>query len=245
MGPTCFKSMDAEGHENAEKQFRIEKKRRDTVAHLLSKLPLVPGVIKAGEDALSVAKGVEEFHRELQGKLALDRYDLWRHVRQGEVKVVELSEQLRVNADGSMRTEEVELPRVYARIQGHGIVDPGMPKFSVQIESALGRLREYVFDDCAAAVEAMEDAEKTKASSRVGKSVQVIRDSIAQLRMLQKFVEKVTINTLKSWGQSEGCPAPQFFEHRETRIAFGRSDYECCTVPIPPEMISKLGDVVF
>lgn len=247
LGPECFKSLDKEGHEEAKRQLDIERRRKQNTDYLLSKLPLLNKVIKVGDEAIPVAKALDEFRANLQEKLALDRLPLWDHVRSdGSLKIRERSEEFRRNADGSMRTQEVEIDRVYAPLSSYEILNPSRTSCASRLQAALRTLREYDYGvGWRERLDSMDDNQKMKAAQAIGSAVASVKSSLAKLETLRSFTDRVTINTLRGWGRQDGCPMPRFWDHQANRITFGRSEYQSFAVPVPVDLLANIGTVDF
>lgn len=247
LGPDCFKSLDKEGHEEAKRQLEIERRRKRDTDYLLSKLPLLSKVIQVGNDAVPVAKALDEFHANLHEKLALDRLPLWDHVRtDGNLRVKERSEEFRRNADGSMRVQEVEIDRVYATLGGYEILNPSRASCASRLLAALRTLREYDFGNSwRERLDTMDDNQKMKAAQKIGSAVESAKSCLAKVEKLRRFTDRVTINTLRGWGRQVGCPQPRFWDHQEDRITFGRSEYQNYAVPIPADLTANIGAIEF
>jgi hypothetical protein len=164
----------------------------------------------------------------------------------GELKIKERSREFRQNTDGSMRVEEVEIERVYARLNGYEILNPDLTSCVSQLQTALRKLREHDYgENWRPKVDSMDDQQKMKAAQTIARAVTSINNSLTKLTTLRSFTDRVTINTLRGWGQHEGCPAPRFFEHQNDRITFGKSEYRNYVVPIPADLRGDIGVVEF
>lgn len=247
LGPDCFRSLDKEGHEAAKRQLEIERRRKQDSDYLLSKLPLLPNLIRIGDEVTPVARALDEFRESLLEKLALDRLMLWDHVRDGgNLKFKERSQEFRRNSDGSMRVEEVEIDRVYAPLAGYEILNPARTSCAARLKSALRTLREYDYGDSwRTRLDAMDDQQRMKAAKSIGSAVTSVKTSLAKLETLRSFTNRVTINTLRGWGRHDGCPTPRFWEHQTDRITFGRSEYQNYAVPIPADLSARIGSIEF
>ncbi len=247
LGPDCFKALDKEGHEAAKRQLETERRLKQDTGYLLSKLPLVRGVITVAESALPIAKALDEFHKALHNKLDLARLLLWDQVRNGgELRIKERSQEFRPGANGTMRVVDVEIERVYAPLPGYEVLNPNLTPCVPKLQKPLRKLRNYDYgEDWRQKLNSLDDREKNKVAKEIAANLTSIKSSLEKLRTLQRFTDRIAINTLRRWGQHDGCPRPYFFEHRSDRIAFGRSEYQSYTIPIPDDLLATIGDVKF
>jgi hypothetical protein len=247
LGPDCFKSLDAEGHEEAKRQLAAERQRKQDTEFLLSKLPLLKQVIRVGERAVPVAKALDAFRESLLAKFALAQLPLWEHVRHdGVLKVSVRHREFRPNSDGSMRVEEVDTFQTYARLNGHEILDPRLSSQVGRLQSALRRLHEFAdTGEDLEQVKLMSDEEKRRVAGQISKAVSTIKTAVDKITALRRFTDLVTINTLRRWGEQEGCPLPRFFERRGDRIAFGQREHRNFVVEIPDDLLAEIGEVKF
>lgn len=247
LGPDCFAALNPEGHAKAVEQMNREREEKRSTEFLLDHLPRLPEAIRVIERAVTVGEATKAFHDTLQGKLAMGGVALWPYVKRGgELIVQEKQEIFRRGHDGNMNTQEVDGDRTFATLPGYRMLDPGLNVPVAALVTALRNLRPFDFgDDCEAAVEPMALEVKSKAAKMIGRSMGKARDAIVELEDLRRFVEAVTINTLRRWGEDKGCPYPLIYTHAGDRINFGKSEYRSLTVPIPPEMLQRIGTIEF
>lgn len=242
LGPDCFKSLDREGHEEAKRRLEAERRRRQVVESLLLKIPCVSRGVEIAEASIPIARALDDFRGDLHAKFSVDRFFLWEHVfRDGALKIMERQGEFRQDADGAMRVREIEVERIYARLNGYQILNPQCKSFTRLLENSAKKLREYCFGpNWRAIVESMDDDVKRKVASEVGRSLATVKSAVSEMRDMQKFVDRVTINTLRAWGRQVGCPLPRYFEHCGDRICFGRSEFNCISVAVPVRLQAEI-----
>lgn len=79
----------------------------------------------------------------------------------------------------------------------------------------------------------------------LSKQVRTAKNKIAETKDLQRFVERVSINTLRNWGAHEGCPIPYNYARRDTYLSIGRSDAQMVGVPFPKNILNHVGEIDF
>ena len=247
IGKDCFEALNPEGHAQARDLYELERERRRLTDFLLANLGRLPEVIAVIEHAVVVARAVEQLHDLLHDRFRTVRLNLWRHVRRnGELIVSVREEEFRRGEDGEMYSHEVDVLRPYAVLPAYEILDPAALHLANVLERCLDRLREYRYGERSeAAVAEMNDERKKIVAETLSRSVNTARDTIAKIIELRRFSERVTINTLRNWGQQAGCPVPFNYSHNGTSITFGPSDSQMVGVPIAAELRNDIGEIDF
>lgn len=247
LGPDCFKALDKEGHAAAKEQLRIERQRENDTNYLLSKLPLLGGVIKVAEIVHGVALATAEFRATLQAKLAAERLSLWDHVRSdGDLKITEKFEIFQPGLDGALNKRRSERQRTYAQLSGYEVLNPRQFHCPKRIRNCIETLQKFnLGDDECDGITSMSDQERHEAANQISRSVAALKECIAEIDNMRRFAEPVTINTLRNWARQEGCPMPRYWERRGDAIHFGRSEHSCLVVAIPRQMMIEIDPVEF
>lgn len=247
IGPDCFKSLNPEAHAKAQSDFEIEQERKKNTTFLLSNLPHLAEVAAVVERAIGVAKAIEKFHGELHGKLAACRLNLWPYVRHdGQLSVNVKEKEFRQGPDGEMYPHEIDGSRVEATLPGYQMLDPSLGSLSESLEKALKRIRPYLFGaSWESALDDMGDQEKRTVADTLSRCVKKAKEKIAEVEVLRRFTARVAINTLRRWGEHEGCPIPYIYSHEGSQITFGKSEYQSVTVLLPPGINEHIGAIEF
>ena len=236
IGPDCFKSLDAEGHQEAVDNLNAERRREKDTKFLISRIPYLGQAIAAGETAIRVGDALETFHRELHGKLQIGRLDLWRDVqRDGELRITFRTQEVRRNNKMEEYFVDTEAERVAYRLDGYEVLNPHLRIGTATLKSAIRKLNTYN-TRTADSVDQMDDTERHKAAAEIGQAMTAVQTASKNLTRWQKFVTPLAINSLKNWGAHEGCRTPYTYELSGDRFAFGPSKYRSYSVQIPPDL---------
>lgn len=247
IGDDCFKKLNPEAHAKAQSDYDIEQERKLNSNFLLSNHGHLPDVIATIERGITVAKAVETFHEQLHRKLIISNLKLWPYVRrEGQLSVAVKEKEFRRGPDGEMYEHEVDASRIAYRLPGYQMLDPSLGSPSTSLENALRQIK--VFDFGAAwptRLDAMDDTDRARAATILSRCVANAKEKIAELEEVRRFVERVSVNTLRSWGLDEGCPIPRYYAHEGSRFLFGRSDYESLAVEFPVGINLRIGMIDF
>ena len=151
--------------------------------------------------------------------------------------------EFRRESDGEMYAHEIDGTRAEATLQGYTMLDPAIAPISKPLKNILIRLRQC--GDRDASKEANDDKQKRSLADALSWSVKKAKQTIDEAEDLRGFVEPVAINTLRHWGEHDGCPIPLIYSHNGDRIAIGQSDYSNITVKIPKDIHNDIGRIDF
>jgi hypothetical protein len=245
IGPDCFRALDAEGHQEALDNLRAEQRRERDTRFLLSHLPNLWRVVAVGETAVRVADALDEFHRELHGKLKLARLNLWKDVqRDGELRISIKTREVRRDRKLEEYFVNTESEVVAYRLDGYEVLNPNLRIRTAAIWSAVQKLKGYAdLAKRAGAIEQMDDAARSEAAAEIGHGITAVRNAVDNLTRLQKFATPLAVNSLKNWGAHEGCATPYNYELTGSRFNFGASEYRSYSVQIPSDLLLPIGSV--
>ena len=244
LGPDCFKSLDAKGHEEAVEQMRKDRQREKDTHFLLSRVPNLSSVVATGETAARVADALEEFHSALHSKLRLARLDLWKDVqRDGELRISFKTREIRRNNKLEEYFQDSEAEVVAYRLDGYEVLNPNLRMGIAALKTALRKLKGYGEQRDPDAINQMDDAERHKAAGEIGHAIAVVRTAVGNLTRWRKFATPLAINSLKNWGAHEGCATPYNYQLSGDRFNFGPSEYRSYSVQIPPDLSLLIGSV--
>jgi hypothetical protein len=247
IGPYCFRTLNAEGHETAQRNYEIEQERQRNTAFLLSNVKHLPDVVAVIERGIKVGKALERFHELLHNRLQSAGLNLWPYVRrEGELPINVVEGEFRQNDQGEMYTQEVLATRTYAKLEAYEMLDPSAPRICDALEPSLSQIRQQsVWKDGESAIDCMSDEERRVAAQVLSRAVRSAKDKIAEAVRLRRFAERVNINTLRGWGAQKGCPIPSHFEHDGRHIRFGPRDGKTVGLTLPAELQEEIGEISF
>ena len=247
IGDDCFRKLNPEAHEKAQKAFDIEQETKHNTDFLLANHANISEVIATLRRAVGVAKAVETFHEQLHRKLKISNLNLWPYVaREGQLSVLVKEKEFRRERDGEMYEHEVDVSRVMFRLPGYQMLDPVLGSPSTSLENALRQIQAHDHGrEWPELIAKMDFKEKAGVAKVLSRCVANAIEKIAELEAVRRFVERVSINTLRNWGLHEGCPIARYYSHEGSRFLFGRSDYECLSVEFPSGITGRIGQIDF
>ena len=247
IGEDCFAALSPDAHRAADELFRAERKQRRNTKFLLDNVGHLPEVVATIENALPIARAVEELHELLHDRLKTVHLRLWDFVKQGgELRVAESIREFERDSGNNMAVRETERERVFGVLSGYEMLNPKRPRLSNVLERAMERINAFDFGkEWRQKVDAMSGDEKEDAAKVLSKAVRGAMDAITRTDKLRKFADRVSINTLRSWGQQPGCPEPFNYRHDGSFILFGPSDARMVGVPLRPELFENLRQIRF
>ncbi|GHE69019.1 hypothetical protein GCM10019059_30850 [Camelimonas fluminis] len=247
LGPACFRSLDQGAHDNAYRELKAEKRKQQDEAFVLSKLPLLGGVLDACQQATLVAEALDEFRADLVKVLADKRFPLWDHVRRdGKLKIVQKAKDLRVSRDGNASLVDIEVERSHADLPGYELLNPAWKPIAPKLRRAGERLEAHVLTgDWRGRVANMTDLDRHRLVRSLNFSVKTIRECISDLESGRRLAVPLTVKTLRAWGVREGCPIPSQWSHDFNHITFAKEGSFSSIVRIPPAMAKELYKVQF
>lgn len=246
IGEDCFASMNPEGHERARSAYEEEQELLRNTRFLLTNLNRLPEAMEIIREAMPVAKAVEQMHELLRDRMRKVDLDLFSLVgANGELRVFERASEFRRGTD-NMFVREFDQLRLLGRIYGYGILTTKRPRLSSVLERCLERMNEYSFRrSWKEAVDAMTFAQRKNAATALSGATRRAKEVIDEIANLRRFAERVTINTLRNWGQHPGCPFPFNYAHDGKVITFGPSDSRMVGFPIPDDLWLPLREIDF
>jgi hypothetical protein len=247
MGDHCFRSLNAEGHETALRNYEIEQERRRNRNFLLSNVGRLPEAIAVIEQGIKVAKALEELHGLLHNRLRSIGLNLWPYARrEGKLPIYVEEKEFRRRSDGEMYAHAVTDTQTLTTLPAFEMLDPSPPRITEALKRYLGRIRQLGFAaDWESAIERMGDEERRRASDTLSRAVRSAKDQIAEVQRLRRFAEPVIINTLRTWGADERAPVRFHCERDGEFIRFAKSDARTVGLPVPPELQEDIGTISF
>lgn len=241
IGPDCFKKLNPEGHDAALAVLRAEQQRERDIRYLLSNLPVVPQAVRAVETAMPMAEAVDDLRATLRNRLEVVlKMNLWPVLRDGVLtRRVRRTVPYR-NRDGTEGTRTEELDEVYARIEGHRLLDPRLQRFAPRVTTIVERLRAITFEAHEVAIEGMDDDERSKVARTLGSNIERARRTFAELEDVRRFVSTVTVATLRNWSQQDGSALTLFIERIGHDLYVGKRRDERLRIELNPAIDAAL-----
>ena len=244
LGPDCFKGLDAQGHEDALVQMRADRRRDKDTHFLLTRLPGLSKIIAVGETATRVADALQEFHRDLHGRLQLARLNLWRDVqRDGELRVTQKTREIRRGRNLEEYFVDAEAEVVAFRLDGYEVLNPDLRIGTAALKGAVRKLKGFVgLSARSDAIDQINDAARHEAAGEIGHAITAIRTAVKNLARWQRFATPLAINSLKNWGMHEGCRTRCYYSFSEDRLNFGPNEDRPYSVQISSDLFLKIGN---
>ncbi len=245
LGPECFKTLDAEGHQEAVQNLKAERRREIDAKVLLARLPHLARLLVIGERANRVAAALSEFHTALHEKMKVARLKLWEHVqRDGELRVYMKTSRLVTRRDGSSNVDEVDAETVISRLDGYEVLNPELKIGAGALRGALKKLTAYIdLANDTTAIDGMTDEARHEAANEITRAMTAIKAAAENLTRWQKFATPLAINSLRRWGEHPGCAVPYNYHISGTRLNFGASEYQSFSVQMPDDLTLSIGPV--
>ncbi len=238
IGPQCYKSLDAEGHELAEHEFRERQRREKYARYLITQLPLLPEIVRTGDEVLEMAKAADEFRETLQRRLANTLFlRLWENVRNGVLNLIVRTREIRAGADGDHQMRTVDKHERYATIEGWEVLDPRATKIAPTLKRNIDRLQVMRFElGQKQDVRDADDLTLRRAAQTMANARKVIAAAIDRIALERKIVSPMTVATLRTWGQLDAATLKFSLRRNGRDLLVGRDRDHCCPIRIPPEM---------
>ncbi|HDZ72037.1 MAG TPA: hypothetical protein ENH55_04490 [Aurantimonas coralicida] len=238
IGPQCYRSLNAEGHDIAESDLRIRQARERHSRYLISQLPILPHVIAVGEQTAVIAAGLDEFRNALQTRLRnVLRMPLWEQVRGGELTVLVEGRELRANKSGDHHVQSVVTHRRYATIEGFGVLDPREHSIAPGLHRKVERLREVQATLMAERdVRDTDDLSLRRAARAMSDGRKAIAAALERIEDHRRFVSPMTVATLRTWGKLSNTTLHMSFRRQQRNLYIGFEPEHCVRIEIPEEM---------
>lgn len=241
IGPDCFRTLNPEGHELALAGLRAEQQREKDTNYLLGNLPLASEAKRAVELAVPAGVALDNFRTDLTTKLKSTlRLDLWKHLRDGQLRVRATRTEMRRGRDGSERMVEVEHLDTFSGIDGYRLLDPKLKRFKTRLETTAKNLQSICFADPEAAVHEMSDPQRRETAQALGRNFDKARRTFDELEEARLFLSPATVAALRGWGAHTGCPIAFYAERSGNNFYFGARKDEKLRVEIDPAFYTVL-----
>jgi hypothetical protein len=241
IGPDCFKAINAQGHKEAEELFRAEQERKNTERFLLNHIGLVPEIIRAAEENLTIIKEVDRMRAVLSRNVPrLIGFDLWQHIRADGVLKLEVTRtERRVDRGGNEREVTVQDFERYGPIQGGEMLRPDPRPMASRVEKQIELLKPINFS--AAYVGRMNPDERKAAVKRF-KAVGVLADLFSEAEVVRRFLSPISLGSLNGWGKTDNAPTRMYIalssDHMQLKI--GKTPDSTTSIAFRPHFFDTL-----
>jgi hypothetical protein len=206
IGPDCFATYNAEGHEEAYRQMRRRQQVEDDNQYLLDRYHFVPELIDVIDDAIPAAVAFDRFRRQLKDALKETAgLDMWDHVRdEGALRLETTRTEHFRRADGSEGSREVAAHTVYGNLATYTFFAPRHTNFSRRLEALSDGLSAVY--DAGHDVQLFDDDKKMRVASLLRRSFTAAHALFSELDAQRRFIDNSDIPTINGWARSKGSP---------------------------------------
>jgi hypothetical protein len=241
IGPDCFKAINAQGHKEAEEIFRAEEERKNTERYLLKHIVLVPHIIQAATDNLSLIRDIDRLQAILSRNMPkLIGFDLWQHIRtDGALKIEVTRTEQRVDRSGNQSEVTVQDFQRYGPIAGGTMLKPNASPIEPRVERQVEILKTINFGE---AYVARMDQEERKATVKKFRSVGALAELFAEAEEMRRFLSPISLGSLNGWGKLENAPARLHIEITPDymQLLIGNTREGARSIPFRPTFFDKL-----
>jgi len=249
IGPDCFKSINEQGHREAEDRYHQAIERARTVEYLLQQLPRVPDIIRTIEQNLPIATAVDAVRHRLPTFLnEVLRIDLWEQVKDGQLKVTLEQSETFLRRDQSEGTRTLHMQRVFASIAGYKLLRPRGRQTSLAYRQVLTALKKVNFGfDFRSRLVAMADTDRSETARLFGQALKRATGVTSEIADIQMFFSPMNIANLKGWGRHAGSPCRFYFELDGRNVLIGQTSSSHRRFVLPAaffEPVRRMPDVL-
>lgn len=228
MGQDCFKRLNPEADAYAKDELDELTKRQRDLDYIIANLPNRASAVAAIEEALPIAKRLDELRDQLGNKLERTfGIDLWRHVRNdGNLGLHKLTA-------GMDEWSATGLPMIehYGRVSGINLIDPSRKDLAPGLVSALVSLQNIALPED---IYSATGDELRRAARAYGRGVNIAKDIIAEMDEARTFISVQNTATLRNWSQTEGAPERFYIRRVDNTLTVGRSEKDARPIPLDP-----------
>lgn len=239
IGGDCYASLVGhEQHQAAMAQFRREQQDQKDEAFVLSQVPKIVEALPIVDENVALAHAVDRFRGRLLPRMGRDIHGrLWSHVRaSGELRtVVEVTDRRLV--DGQQVERRTEQQNRYASLPGYRMLRP--PPYDMlgpRMAEAADVVRDMILGDHPIANLLGDD--RTRAIRRLTRQWDSLRTIAEEVHELKRFVDLVTVRTLRTWASRIDTPVDAYFDILEGAYLVGEQRHTARAVDIPTELLT-------
>ncbi|MER9624021.1 hypothetical protein NKI98_21750 [Mesorhizobium sp. M0222] len=238
IGPKCFASINAGGHEAAIIDLRKRQKRRSELATVALHGAKLEELVAAIDAAIPIADHLDAFMRDLAGAADQERLNFWRELREGTLTITERRRSLVRKADGRLSERDEEFRSTFASILGHSIFDRSQHGSAGKLRplrSGLALLVNRVSE-----ADQLGEADLEKVAEALPKARTSALDIFSGLSDRQRFLTSNAIEILAHWGQHPSSPLRFAISRKRSEVTLvGHKPHVIyigldATSPIPP-----------
>ncbi|MDH0368989.1 hypothetical protein [Brucella anthropi] len=208
IGPICFQAINAQGHEEAERDLKRRKKIRQEIEIIRDFGKIIPAMIKMIEHVLPIASDLDRFMFDLNrvfDEAPSERMP--RHVMDGVLKVSVIFNAPFIKPDGSISTRQQERFEQFGRLDGYSMLDrSGKPtaekltKMLIGLDSIAKKL------EATSNVAGLDEHERHRISIKLPECKETLLSIVKELASRQRFLVSNDIQLLDRWGRHHGAP---------------------------------------
>ncbi len=224
IGPQCFRALNPEGHDDAIEAFYKKKERERQINFLIDNLHILPAALKAIQHNILIAQALDLFRTEYKRKISGNfRTKLWRAISSG--RLYRLTEHVVHTNAVSGPSQKIERRKeIYSSIEGYDLINPKRPGIAPVFESALERLQAItVRADTQAVIEIMDDAQREQVVKNFTEGLGEARRAYDTLCDVRKFLQPISINTLRTWGALDDAEMSLYIEKDGNTLLIGET----------------------
>ncbi|MDM9628530.1 hypothetical protein QTL95_21770 [Rhizobium sp. S152] len=230
IGPKCFATLNAAGHEEAMEGLRRRTKERQSLNYILNRIHKMPEWLEVANEVFEAARAADIFFAVLSNRIevSLD-VPLWRQVRNGTLDVREEISDYRFE-NGKMVEFKRKIASPLFRLEGHTALNPDRRPKAPQLVKAMKEFAPYaaMTDEAVRGAPHMQRVAAVKEVKNFLGKVQRIK---GELDEELKLVRPINMQRLGQWA----ADSRSAIDLRISRVSgsielSGRREY---VVPIP------------
>lgn len=236
IGPDCYRSLDKEGHEQAEREFRERQRREKHIRYLVRQFPQLQELAEVCFETARIAHEFEEFRdlfrRRVSGTLQMD---LWDHVRTGSVyRHVERRELRTSSRGGTEHLATINATERVMSVRGASILNPRSIRLAPGLLAKSRGLVELIAKlGSVSSVSSANDIQLRKAASDLQAAWKAVHDVQDRVASERSFIAQDQVTALGIWGQMAGATYPMIFERNGWDLTIGYNRQDCVRLSIP------------
>lgn len=241
IGMGCFKTINRDGHELANKRLQQRKKQRQQVRFLISNLYKLPKYTEALEETLPIARAGDRFYRLLHLHLKKSP-GFSSELKSGELMREETVHRTVFTRSNDVRVETHTERFLYSRISGYQILHSGRGDIFSVLEKCLAsiKLLQIEINDPDFDVDSLSFSQLEAIVKRLRSVIKNVTSSIDKLRDHKKFLSPETISTIRTWGGREDTPLRCYIRIQGDNLLFGQSSHSTSQINIPDNFLEEI-----
>jgi hypothetical protein len=240
LGPDCFKSLNPEGHQTALDDLRREERTEREINYLKKANRILEKMIVAANLNVHSARAFDEASIAITDRCDKIGINLRGAIRTGSLMSSRSERRVMVRKDGTSIDKDVNVPFRFASIRGAELISAARkPMLSRSLNTQEKLTEAYEILKCEK-FEDMPHEERSYVYRLISSSFKSVVETREQIEKESRFLSTLTVNTLRTWGASEGADLRFYFAVEGALLYIGGTELQKTRIELNEAVFAEL-----